>query len=266
MSDENANNANNDNNVSDAETTAPEDGAAAGETDATAEKSAWELGPEAQIEALATEAADLKDRLLRAVADAENTRRRAEREREETRRYAITAFARDVLGVGDNLSRALQSISDEARANADATIKTLVEGVEMTEREMVNVFERHGVKRVEPIGERFDPNFHQAMYEVENPDVSAGTVIEVVAAGYTIGERVLRPAMVGVSKGGPKSGARPVEPAAAPAPSATNAEPDVAPQPEPDSAADAQAAARTHEETASKKTDKPAGKTVDRSA
>lgn len=242
------------------EDAAPEDGAMPEDTGGEAEKSAWELGPEAQIEALATETADLKDRLLRTIAEMENMRRRAERERDEARKYAVTAFARDILGVSDNMARAIQSIDDEARANADETIKTVIEGVEMTERELVNVFERHGITRVEPVGERFDPNFHQAMYEVENPDVAAGTVIEVVAAGYTIGERVLRPAMVGVARGGPKA-ARP----AAEAPSDPPAEPEAAAPPEPDTAAAAQAA-KTHEDAASKKTEKPAGKTVDRSA
>jgi len=262
MSDQNAN----DNDAPGPEEAAPDGSVTSEDTGAETEKSAWELGPEAQIEALAAEAADLKDRLLRAVADAENTRRRAERERDETRRYAVTAFARDVLGVGDNLSRALQSIGDEARESVDATVKTLIEGVEMTQREMYNAFERHGITRIEPAGERFDPNFHQAMFEVENPDVAAGTVIEVVAAGYKIGERVLRPAMVGVSKGGPKGAPKPVEQATPEAQPAPQTEPEARRPPEPESAAAAQVAAKTHEEAASKKAEKPAGKTVDRSA
>jgi molecular chaperone GrpE len=242
-------------------TEAPETAAAsdAGKADAEAEKTAWEKGPEAEIEALATEAADLKDRLLRTMAEMENMRRRAERERDDAKKYAVTAFARDMLAVGDNMHRAIQSLGEEARADADATVKTLIEGVEMTEREMNNVFERHGIKRVEPKGERFDPNFHQAMFEVENAEVAAGTVIEVVAAGYIIGERVLRPAMVGVSKGGPKETPKPAEDKAE--------EKADADQPkQQDSAAEAQAAAKSHKEAADNKTSSDAGKNVDKSA
>ena len=254
---------------------APDD-ASAPETDAAeagtdAEKEAWEKGPDAQIEALATEAADLKDRLLRNMAEMENMRRRAERDREDAKKYAITAFARDMLAVGDNMNRAIQSLGDDARAGADATVKTLIEGVEMTEREMINVFERHGISRVEPKGERFDPNFHQAMFEVENADVAAGTVIEVMAAGYTIGERVLRPAMVGVSKGGPKAAPKPAEatPDAA-AQTAQTAQATEADSPDSaqaqDTAAEAQAAAKSHQETADSKAAANAGKNVDKSA
>ena len=231
-----------------------------------AEKTAWEKGPDAEIETLTTEAADLKDRLLRAMAEMENMRRRAEREREEARKYAVTAFARDMLAVGDNMNRAVQSLGPDAREGADATLKSLIEGVEMTEREMINVFERHGINRVEPRGERFDPNFHQAMFEVENADVAAGTVIEVVAAGYTIGERVLRPAMVGVAKGGPKAAPKP----AAETPAASEPHADAPAEPEaaatPDTNPEAQAAAKTHHEAASKKASKDAGKKVDKSA
>ncbi len=247
-----------------AEATAPETEAAA-ETVTDAEKEAWEKGPDAQIEALATEAADLKDRLLRTMAEMENMRRRAERDREDAKKYAVTAFARDMLAVGDNMHRAIQSFGEDARAGADATIKTLIEGVEMTEREMVNVFERHGINRVEPKGERFDPNFHQAMYEVENTEVAAGTVIEVVAAGYTIGERVLRPAMVGVSKGGPKAAPKPAEQTTDTTPQAGEAaNPDKPSQPE--TTVEAQAAAKSHKEAADSKTTADAGKNVDKSA
>lgn len=241
----------------------PETGAA-GPTEG-AEKEAWEKGPDAQIEELATEAADLKDRLLRTMAEMENMRRRAERDRDDAKKYAITAFARDMLAVGDNMNRAIQSLGDDARAGAGAAMKTLIEGVEMTERELVNVFERHGISRVEPKGERFDPNFHQAMFEIENPDVAAGTVIEVVAAGYIIGERVLRPAMVGVSKGGPKAAPKPAEAAPeAAAQTGGTAKPEAAASPE--TTAEAQAAAKSHKETADSKSSGDAGKNVDKSA
>ncbi|QPC43407.1 nucleotide exchange factor GrpE [Kaustia mangrovi] len=158
----------------------------------------------AEITALEEENAALKERLLRAVAETENLRKRAEREAAEARLYAATAFARDMLTVADNLGRAIAAVPDEMRESADETLKTLLSGVEMTEREMNNVFERHGIQRFDPEGERFDPNFHQAMFEVENPDVPSSTVVQVMQTGYRIGERVLRPAMVGVSKGGPK--------------------------------------------------------------
>lgn len=148
---------------------------------------------------------DVKNRLLLLAADMENLRRRTEREKQDSARYAISNFARDVLSIGDNLSRTLLAVPAEARDNADETLKGILEGVEMTEREMVNILSRHGVEANEPHGNKFDPNLHQAIFEVENPDVPNGTVVEVMQAGYVIGDRVLRPAMVGVSKGGPKA-------------------------------------------------------------
>src|SRR5690606_29104802 len=126
------------------------------------------------------------------------------RDVQDARAYAIANFAREMLSVSDDLRRALEAIPEEAKASGDAGFKALIEGVEITERSMLSALERHGVKKVDPKGERFDPNFHQAMFEVENPDVATGTVVEVVQAGFSIGERVLRPAMVGVAKGGPK--------------------------------------------------------------
>ena len=150
-----------------------------------------------------TEVADLKDRLLRAVAETENLRRRAEREREETAKYAVTGFARDLLNVADNLRRALQNISPEVRAK-DEALNTLADGVEMTERELLRVFEKYGIRVVEPQpGEKFDHNFHQAMYEVPNADQPPGTVVAVMQVGYALKERLLRPAMVGVAKAAP---------------------------------------------------------------
>jgi molecular chaperone GrpE len=147
---------------------------------------------------------ELKDRALRAAAEMENLRRRTARELQDARAYSAANFARDMLTVSDNLRRALDAVPAEARATGDAAVAALIEGVEMTERSMLATLERHGVRKLEPAGERFDPNFHQAMFEVPNPDIAANTVIQVVQPGYSIGERVLRPAMVGVSKGGPK--------------------------------------------------------------
>ena len=157
--------------------------------------------PAADAEAqAAAENAELKDRLLRAMAEMENVRRRTEREKQDTARYAISNFARDVLTIGDNLKRAIDHVPAEAAAQ-DPALKSFLEGVELTERELLNMLERHGVTRIEPAGQRFDPNCHQAMYEVPNADVPEGTVVEVMQAGYMIGDRCLRPALVAVSKG-----------------------------------------------------------------
>jgi molecular chaperone GrpE len=164
-----------------------------------------ESAPQADpMAALAKEAADLKDRLLRTLAEMENLRRRTEREVADARTYAVTNFARDVLGVADNMERAMQALDDEIREKADAGVKALLDGVELTERELMKVMEKHGIKRLDPKGEKFDPNFHQAMFEMPDPTVPSGMVAQVVQPGYKIGDRVLRPALVGVSKGGPK--------------------------------------------------------------
>jgi molecular chaperone GrpE len=157
------------------------------------------------------ELADMKDRLLRTLAEMENMRKRTEREVADSRVYGISSFARDILGVADNMHRAMQALDDELRSKADEATKALLEGVELTERELMNVLEKNGVKRIEPLNQKFDPNRHQAMYEIEDLSVPSGTVIQVMQAGYTIGERVLRPALVAVSKGGAKP-----TPAAAP--------------------------------------------------
>ena len=161
---------------------------------------------------LSREAAGLKDRLLRTLAEMENLRRRTEREVADARVYGVTNFARDILAVADNMERAMKALDDEIRGKADAGVKSLLDGVELTERELIKVMEKHGIKRLEPVGEKFDPNFHQAMFEIPDESVPAGTVVQVMQPGYTIGERVLRPALVGVSKGGPK--AAPAEAAA----------------------------------------------------
>ena len=154
--------------------------------------------------ALAKEAAELKDRLLRTLAEMENMRRRAEREVADARAYGIANFARDILAVADNMERALQALDAEIREKAEPGVKALLDGVELTERELIKVMEKHGITRIEPLGQKFDPNRHQAIYEVPDASVPPGTVAQVVQPGYTIGERVLRPAMVGVSKGGAK--------------------------------------------------------------
>jgi molecular chaperone GrpE len=155
--------------------------------------------------ALERDLADAKDRLLRTLAEMDNMRKRTEREVVDARLYGISAFARDILNVADSMHRALHALDEELRAKADSRIKALLDGVELTERELMNALEKHGVKRIEPLGQKFDPNRHQAMYEVEDLGVPAGSVVQVVQAGYLIGERVLRPAMVAVSKGGAKA-------------------------------------------------------------
>ena len=164
----------------------------------------------ALVETLSKENADYKDRLLRTLAEMENLRRRTEREIADSRAYGISAFARDILAVADNMDRALGALDKELREKADAGTKALLDGVELTERELLKVLEKHGVKKFEPLGEKFDPNLHQAMYEVPDPSRPAGTIAQVVQPGYMIGERMLRPALVGIAKGGPKLAAEPV--------------------------------------------------------
>ncbi len=151
------------------------------------------------------ENADLRDKYLRLAAEMDNLRRRTERDVKDAKSYSVASFARDMLAVSDNLNRALEAIPAEALEAGEAGLKALAEGVEMTERSMLASLERHGVRKLDPIGEKFDPHFHQAIFEVPNPDVPNGTVVQVVQAGYVIGDRVLRPAMVGVAKGGPKT-------------------------------------------------------------
>ncbi len=168
------------------------------------------------LAAAEAEKAEMKDKLLRTLADMENLRRRTEKEVADARAYAVTAFARDMLTVADNIHRALNAVPDEARAGMDDALKALIEGIELTERDLMKSMERHGVRKLSPAGEKFDPNLHQAMFEVPNPEVPSGQVVQVVQDGYVIGERVLRPAMVGVAKGGPKGGSN-GGPGAAPA-------------------------------------------------
>jgi molecular chaperone GrpE len=160
------------------------------------------------IEALNAENSQLKDRVLRTLAEMENLRRRTEREVSDAKTYGVTGFARDMLTVVDNLSRALEHLPPEARASADPSIRSLIEGVELTARDLEAALGRHGVKKLDPKGQKFDPNFHQAIFEAPDDTVPSGTVSQVVQSGWTIGDRVLRPATVGVSKGGPRGAPR----------------------------------------------------------
>jgi molecular chaperone GrpE len=165
------------------------------------------------VETLQKEAAEARDRMLRTLAEMENLRKRTAKEVADSKLYGVTGFARDVLDIADNLQRALDAVPAEARATADPGLIALIEGVELTERSLLSALEKHGVKKFDPSGQKFDPNFQQAMYEVPDASVPAGTVVQVMQAGYTIGDRVLRPALVGVAKGGAK-----------PAPAANNNE------------------------------------------
>jgi molecular chaperone GrpE len=155
--------------------------------------------------ALEREHAEMKDRLLRTLAEMENLRKRTEREVADARLYGASSFARDVLAVADNMRRALDAVPPEARVDAQAGMKSLLEGVELTERELLKALEKNGVRQFTPQGEKFDPNVHQAMFEVPDASVPAGSIVQVIQPGYMIGERMLRPALVGVSKGGPKA-------------------------------------------------------------
>lgn len=170
------------------------------EGDAPAAAAAPELVPAEQVTAALEAAAEFKDKHLRLLAEMENLRRRTEKEVADARQYGIAGFARDVLAVADNMHRALATIDEELRGVADEKLKSLIEGVELTERELLKALEKSGVKKFTPQGEKFDPNLHQAMYEVPNSDVPAGHVAQVIQSGYMIGERILRPALVGVSK------------------------------------------------------------------
>ncbi len=174
-----------------------------------------EAPPQAEAALLAAEVAklegqikDLTDRLLRAHADLDNLRKRAEREKEETARYAISRFAIDIVGMTDNFQRAITAVPADAAA-ADPALQTLIDGVVMTEAEFLKVLERHGVKRIDPKGELFNPHFHQAMMEQQQPEVPAGTILQVFQAGYQIADRCIRPAMVVVARGGAKSAPKP---------------------------------------------------------
>ena len=174
--------------------------APANDAEAEPEADVAPLTPEERVAALETELAEVQDRLLRALAETENTRRRAQRERADAEKYGFSRFATDLLSVADNLRRALDSLP-EAEAKDDRT-RSLLAGVAATERELLAAFERHGMRRIDPMGEKFDHNFHQAVFEAENTGRPAGTIVEVLQPGYVLHDRLLRPAMVGVAKGG----------------------------------------------------------------
>jgi molecular chaperone GrpE len=161
-----------------------------------------EQGEETQgeIDALRAEAADLRDRLLRALADVENTRRRAERDRTDASQYAIARFARDMLAIADNFSRALAACPPELRDAADPQVKAVIDGVDATERQLLTTLENYGVKVINTTDAKFDPNFHQAVAEVPGEGKPPGAIVHVIQTGYTIGERLLRPAMVTVAR------------------------------------------------------------------
>jgi len=153
----------------------------------------------AQIAGLHEQVADLKDRYLRAVAETENVRRRAEREKADAAQFAFTRFARDLLNVVDNFTRAVDALKPEVRASLPPAALPVIEGIEATQRELLAILDRHGIKRIEAKGLRFNPNVHQAITEVPSAEVPAGHVIDEVQSGYMIGERLLRPAMVVVA-------------------------------------------------------------------
>jgi len=169
----------------------------------TSEETTEERSEGDKLAAAAAEVADLKDRLLRAVAETENLRRRASREKADAANYAMTGFARDLLSVSDNLRRALDSIPADTDLGDNA--KTLVEGIEMTERELLNMLERHNIKKIDPLGEKFSHALHQALYEVPDTGEEDGTIVQVMQVGFVIKDRLLRPAMVGVAKGNPQT-------------------------------------------------------------
>jgi molecular chaperone GrpE len=161
------------------------------------------VSAEDRLAAVEAELAETKDRLLRALAETENVRRRLQRERDDARKYAASDFAKDLLSPVDNLRRALDAMPEAE--TIDPRARSLRDGVAATERELLAAFERHGLKRIDPKGERFDHNFHQAIFEAERPDLPAGTIVEVLQPGYVLQDRLLRPAMVGVAKGGAKA-------------------------------------------------------------
>lgn len=185
--------------MSDQNNNKPADTSATAETDAAAK--AAPAAADDRVAQLEAEVAGLKDQLLRAMAETENTRRRAQREREDTAKFAVSSFAKELLAVADNLRRALDAVPQDAREK-DEVMKNLAVGVEATERQLVAAFDRVGIRKLEPAGEPFDPNFHQVMFEIENTGKPAGTVVQVLQSGYVIHGRLLREAMVGVAKGG----------------------------------------------------------------
>jgi molecular chaperone GrpE len=180
--------------------------AAPGSEQAPAAEPASAAAPAAPATDPSALAADFKDKLLRTLADMENLRKRTAREVADAELRGITGFARDMLGVADNMRRALDSVTPEVRASAQAAVTALIDGVELTERELIKALDKNRVRQFSPQQEKFDPNLHQAIYEVPDASVPAGHVVQVVQPGYMIGDRVLRPALVGISKGAAKTG------------------------------------------------------------
>ncbi len=202
--------------------TAPGESAPGENVAAEVDRAAW----------LEVEAASLKDQLLRALAETENLRRRSQREREDVVKYAAAPLIKDLVGVVDNLRRAMDSVSSEA-LEADEHLKTLMTGLEMTEKELNAVFEKHHIVKIEPLGERLDPHYHEAMYEIPDPEAASGTVLHVLQPGYRLHGRLLRPAQVGVAAGGPapaRQAEAPAEASAGP-PAEPPGEPDGDPEP-----------------------------------
>lgn len=160
--------------------------------------------PSVVIEKLNAENVEMKDRVLRTLAEMENLRRRTEKEVSDAKTYGVANIARDMIAFADNLRRAIESVPAAAR-EAEGDLRTLVEGLELTERDFQSRLARYGVKKLEPQGQKFDPNMHEALFEIPDPSVPNGTVMQVVESGYSIGDRCLRPAKVGVARGGPKA-------------------------------------------------------------
>ncbi len=171
--------------------------------DRMTEDAGGEGGDADPIAVLRDEVSNLKDQLLRALAEVENTRRRAQKDKQDAARYAPAPMARDLLAVSDNLSRALQAVPEDLAS--DGRVKSLLDGLEMTQRELQSVFEKHGIAKIEPLGEKLNPHHHEAMFEAEDPSQAPGTVIQVIEPGYVLHDRLLRPARVGVAKGGAKT-------------------------------------------------------------
>ena len=170
-----------------------------------AETPTGEPDPFLVLQKLQQENVELKDRMLRTLAEMENLRRRTEKEVADVKLYGVSSFARDMLTFADNLRRIVENVPPELRESAGTATTTLVEGLELTERDFLSRLARHGVKKLEPKGAKFDPNLHEALFEVPDESVPNGTVVQVVEDGYAIGDRVLRPAKVGISRGGPKA-------------------------------------------------------------
>ncbi len=187
-----------------ADAAAQSDGKASAAASAEANANA-EPDPFKVLEALQAENVELKDRSLRTLAEMENLRRRTEREVTDAKAYGVTSFAREMLGFADNLRRAVEAVPAEALEGADPAVKSFVEGIDLTERDFLARLARFGVKQMEPLGKKFDPNQHEVLFEIPDESVPTGTVMQIVEPGYTIGERTLRAAKVGVSRGGPKA-------------------------------------------------------------